>query len=128
MHEKTQIAALLNIVRIFAIAPLVSLCSCQSLPRETTTPAASTAIARPSQQPQTPPAAMAQRPVIRPVVHHHAAGQGGFCPHCGPGTLPAFAFTGLTPAPADVTWKPDGIKGPWPKDEYVCDGGDLNHD
>jgi uncharacterized repeat protein (TIGR01451 family) len=25
-------------------------------------------------------------------------------------------------------WKPPGLKGPWPKDEYLCDGGDLNHD
>jgi uncharacterized repeat protein (TIGR01451 family) len=25
-------------------------------------------------------------------------------------------------------WSPDGIKGPWPPDEYICDGGDLNHD
>jgi len=114
---------------MFALAPLVLLCSCQSLPREATTPAANSAIAQPPQQPQTPPAAAPQRPVVRPVVHHqHAAGQGCVCPHCGPGTLPAFAFTGLTPAPADMPWKPDAIKGPWPKDEYVCDGGDLNHD
>jgi uncharacterized repeat protein (TIGR01451 family) len=34
----------------------------------------------------------------------------------------------MTPAPDDMPWKPDGIKGPWPKDEYLCDGGDLNHD
>jgi uncharacterized repeat protein (TIGR01451 family) len=27
-----------------------------------------------------------------------------------------------------VPWKPPGIKGPWPPDEYICDGGDLNHD
>jgi uncharacterized repeat protein (TIGR01451 family) len=25
-------------------------------------------------------------------------------------------------------WSPDGIKEPWPHDEYICDGGDLNHD
>ena len=23
---------------------------------------------------------------------------------------------------------PDGLKCPWPQDEYICDGGDLNHD
>jgi uncharacterized repeat protein (TIGR01451 family) len=27
-----------------------------------------------------------------------------------------------------MTWMPDGIKGPWPADEFICDGGDLNHD
>jgi uncharacterized repeat protein (TIGR01451 family) len=25
-------------------------------------------------------------------------------------------------------WMPDGIKKPWPADEYICDGGDLNED
>ncbi len=118
-----------SVARALAIAPLVLLCSCQSLPRETNAPEANQAIAPPSQQASKPPALAPLRPVIRPVGHHsHAPGQGGFCPHCGPGTLPAFAFTGLVPAPADLPWKPDAIKGPWPKDEYLCDGGDLNHD
>ena len=27
-----------------------------------------------------------------------------------------------------MPWKPDGIKCPWPADEYICDGGDLNDD
>src|SRR5262245_6278986 len=131
MHEKTDIAAWICVVRGLAIAPIVLLCSCQSLPKETTAPEASKAIAKQTpQQPQTPPPAVPQRNMVRPVVHHHHAPSQGACscPHCGPGTLPAFAFTGLTPAPDDVPWKPDGIKGPWPKDEYVCDGGDLNHD
>jgi uncharacterized repeat protein (TIGR01451 family) len=129
MPENTQRAALVGIFRALAIAPLVLLCSCQSLPREQIQSAANNAIVQPPRQAQNSAVAAAQRPVVRPVAHHqHAAGQGGFCPHCGPGTLPAFAFTGLTPAPDDVPWKPDAIKGPWPKDEYVCDGGDLNHD
>src|SRR5690242_259144 len=129
MHEKTHSVDLLGIFRSIALAPLMLLCSCQSLPRETAGPEASKSIAQQPPQAQTPPAPATQRPVVRPVAHHqHAPGQGGFCPHCGPGTLPAFAFTGLTPAPTDVPWKPDAIKGPWPKDEYVCDGGDLNHD
>src|SRR5689334_22658221 len=122
MHENTTFAALVRVVRTAALAPVVLLCSCQSLPRETNAPEANKAIAQPSQQPSSPPVPAPQRPVIRPVVHHqHAAGQGGSCPHCGPGTLPAFAFTGVQPAPAAVPWKPDAIKGPWPKDEYVCD-------
>src|SRR5437870_6163896 len=107
MHEKIQIAVLLGVIRMFAIAPLLSLCSCQSLPRDAAAPTASNSIAQPARQPQGPPPTVAQRPVIKPVVHHqHAAGaSGGFCPHCGPGTLPAFAFTGVEPAPADVPWK-----------------------
>jgi uncharacterized repeat protein (TIGR01451 family) len=129
MHEKITFAALLGVIRSLAIAPLVIFCSCQSLPQEAKTPEASKAIAQQTRPAPTPPAASPQRSVVRPVAHHqHVAGQGGYCPHCGPGTLPAFAFTGLAPAPADVPWKPDAIKGPWPRDEYVCDGGDLNHD
>jgi uncharacterized repeat protein (TIGR01451 family) len=27
-----------------------------------------------------------------------------------------------------MEWMPDAIKGPWPRDEYLCDGGDMNHD
>jgi uncharacterized repeat protein (TIGR01451 family) len=27
-----------------------------------------------------------------------------------------------------MSWAPDGIKCPWPKDEFICDGGDLNGD
>jgi uncharacterized repeat protein (TIGR01451 family) len=42
--------------------------------------------------------------------------------------LPAFAFTGHGHDESIGPWKPDGVKGPWPRDEYVCDGGDLNHD
>ena len=42
--------------------------------------------------------------------------------------MPAFQFTGLSPEETGVPWKPPAIKGPWPPDEYVCDGGDLNHD
>src|SRR5207253_1324239 len=62
----------------------------------------------------------------RGLPHAHIAGQP--CPHCGPGTLPAFAFTGPPPEESDLPWRPPGIKFPWPPDEYVCDGGDLNAD
>lgn len=74
---------------------------------------------------------MATYPVMPVGFHRHAqrAPHAPSCPCCGPGTLPAFAFSG--PPGYDEaagSWKPDGIKGPWPRDEYVCDGGDLNHD
>lgn len=62
-----------------------------------------------------------------------AGGHGAHCPCCGPGHMPAFQFSGFgasngLQAHPQANWKPDGIKGPWPKDEYICDGGDLNHD
>ena len=57
--------------------------------------------------------------------HQH---QAGYCPHCGPGTLPVFAFTEMYSEESGLPWKPPGIKCPWPPDEYICDGGDLNND
>lgn len=42
--------------------------------------------------------------------------------------MPAFAFSGQGHDESVGPWKPPGIKGPWPENEYVCDGGDLNHD
>ena len=38
-------------------------------------------------------------------------------PRCAPGSyLPGI----------DIEhWRPDGIEGPWPPDEYLCDGGDA---
>jgi uncharacterized repeat protein (TIGR01451 family) len=124
----------------------LSFCSCQSLPRENSaTPTASRGVSVPpgqlSADPRQPP--QFQRPAaIQPTYpvqpagfhgHHHAvhkhSGHGSSCPCCGgPGTLPAFAFSGAATADPDAPWKPDGIKGPWPRDEYLCDGGDLNHD
>jgi uncharacterized repeat protein (TIGR01451 family) len=51
------------------------------------------------------------------------------CPHCQ-GSRQPFAFSEdiHLGASAGMTWMPDGIAGPWPKDEFICDGGDLNHD
>jgi uncharacterized repeat protein (TIGR01451 family) len=60
----------------------------------------------------------------QPEGHLHEGG--GHCPHCGPGGLPAFHFT--DDGPSDGSWMPDGLKCPWPQDEFICDGGDLNHD
>jgi uncharacterized repeat protein (TIGR01451 family) len=57
--------------------------------------------------------------------HDHAHGHS--CPHCGGGKLPAFAFSDH-PEAAGLSWVPDGIKCPWPADEFICDGGDLNED
>jgi uncharacterized repeat protein (TIGR01451 family) len=129
-------------------AVALSFCSCQSLPRDQSaaTPATRGVSVPPAQlsgNPKQPP--QFQRPqAIAPAYpvqpagfHRHAGGQphGGGCPCCGGnGTLPAFAFSGAAAAECaqcgtgEGPWKPDGIKGPWPRDEYLCDGGDLNHD
>jgi uncharacterized repeat protein (TIGR01451 family) len=66
--------------------------------------------------------------------HTHAVP--GHCPHCNSHRGP-FQFSSDVHAGIDVTgmagapglsWVPDGISCPWPKDEFICDGGDKNHD
>ncbi len=42
----------------------------------------------------------------------------------GTADLPVSATTGFD-SPCR-TWSPPGITGPWPKDEYICDGGDRD--
>ena len=64
-----------------------------------------------------------------PTQHDHVGGTvhsyRQHCPHCQ-GPRQPFAFTGdIHP---ELSWMPDGIAPPWPKDEFICDGGDLNHD
>ncbi|HJN65128.1 MAG TPA: DUF11 domain-containing protein [Pirellulales bacterium] len=39
------------------------------------------------------------------------------------GSLPPTAWSGQYP-PGCRQWTPPGISQPWPKDEYICDGGD----
>lgn len=58
--------------------------------------------------------------------HNHVPG--GHCPHCGP--RGPFRFTNDEPEEIreGMTWVPDGISCPWPRDEFICDGGDLNGD
>src|SRR5262245_16843318 len=117
-----------------AALPLILLCSCQTLPRESgNSPAsqrdAAIAPARPNNLPPAQPFAYPPPNVIQPAVHHHHRhAPNTSCPFCGPGPLPAFAFSGHGHDESFGPWIPDGIKGPWPRDEYVCDGGDLNHD
>ena len=47
-------------------------------------------------------------------------------------SLPPEAFTGAPQPmcgpggdPLGAQWRPPGIEGPWPPDEYICDGGDA---
>lgn len=59
-----------------------------------------------------------------PGPHGHGAG----CPCCGGHSGP-FQFSHDNPAEDPYGgWIPDGIKKPWPADEYICDGGDNNGD
>jgi uncharacterized repeat protein (TIGR01451 family) len=123
MHGNRPITGSLATVRLTVLLLPVLLCSCQSLPRQAGVSSATQQGQRFSlPHPNTRP------PIVQHATHHHPALGGQPCPHCGPGTLPAFAFSGFSPEEADVPWQPPAIKGPWPQDEYICDGGDLNHD
>ena len=48
----------------------------------------------------------------------------GHCPHCQ-GPQGPFQFSEDA---TNLSWVPDGIACPWPQDEFLCDGGDLNND
>jgi uncharacterized repeat protein (TIGR01451 family) len=75
-----------------------------------------------------PPSAWTGQPELLPpagIPHDHAPGHS--CPHCGGGKMPAFQFS-HDPEAEGLSWVPDGIKCPWPADEFICDGGDMNHD
>lgn len=137
--------------RVLAIASLALLNACQAMPaprkmagapaaQQAAAPQAMTAQAVQRPNPATyavqpasyaaaaMPAMAGSGPVAPAGFHRHAPQRGACnCPHCGPGTLPAFAFSGSS-GDEGAMWKPPGIKGPWPHDEYICDGGDLNHD
>lgn len=74
-----------------------------------------------------PPSFMAVPPpgyvpphLAAPSIHAHE--HGASCPCCGP--RQPFKFS----QDIEPMWAPDGIAGPWPSDEYLCDGGDLNDD
>src|SRR5262245_48727265 len=115
---------------IFAAAlALVALCSCQSLPSRDAGPERQVKSPPPPAPPAvghgSPDPALAARQIptpygsgVMPVgYHHHVGGMPhGNCPCCGPGTLPAFAFSGAAVEDPDMPWKPPGIKGPWPPD------------
>lgn len=76
--------------------------------------------------PSLPEAAYTGQPThaSHPGPHGHGAG----CACCGGGGGP-FQFGVDNPAEDPYGgWMPDGIKKPWPADEYICDGGDINGD
>ncbi len=64
----------------------------------------------------------------QPGGHQVGHGHGAGCPCCGGGGGPfQFSQDGAVVDPYGG-WMPDGIKKPWPADEYICDGGDNNED
>ncbi|MEK6250037.1 MAG: hypothetical protein N2C12_17770, partial [Planctomycetales bacterium] len=82
-------------------AGVLVLCSCQGIDRQQTT-----------------------GPVVGVDGNPTTFGSGILSPTSLPsGTLPPSAWSG-PPQPMVRQWSPPGISGPWPTDEYLCDGGD----
>ena len=130
----------LSLATTLCLSALV-FCSCRApMTREqTAAPAAKSALARPSlpypvqaaayNPPSLPTEAWTGVPGADLPPHAHAPGH--HCPHCGPGVRPDFHFSDHVPVGPDgrgLQWVPDGISCPWPKDEFICDGGDLHND
>ncbi len=49
------------------------------------------------------------------------------CPTCPPTAVanPSWGLDMAARGSAGNPWRPPGIVGPWPRDEYICDGGDT---
>ncbi|MDX1943816.1 MAG: hypothetical protein SFU86_00295 [Pirellulaceae bacterium] len=78
--------------------------------------------------PSLPPAAWTGQPDGSYAPSHPSGHHGPSCPCCGPRGKFRFSHDEPEEVREGMTWVPDGIKCPWPKDEYICDGGDLNGD
>ena len=127
--------------RLLALVMIGSLgfCSCRGIPRRET--ASESPRVNPSQSapivsrgnPTGNPIVLAQHtsPALPqsaytgdPALAYHG-GHSEYCPHCSPGSSEPFHFSSHA---EELQWAPDGIALPWPHDEYICDGGDLNED
>ena len=105
------------------------LCSCRSLTPLTSWPF-TTVLTEENVSDEQPPAAAANPtpPTVTPAAPRMAP------PVTTPGTLPGSAWSGYPPHPATSrplavggggqTWAPPGLPRPWPRDEYIFDGGD----
>jgi len=86
----------------------------------------------PVQQAQYNPQSLPSVAWTGPTHHDHIHGtvhsyrEQVACPHCQ-GHRKPFAFSEEL-HDQGASWVPDGISCPWPKDEFICDGGDLNVD
>jgi uncharacterized repeat protein (TIGR01451 family) len=102
------------------VAACLILCSCRSTqPASTGSRPLNTWAGEPAVQPSSMSAELARPPQstpIRPVTYE----------------MPVMPMPAATPLPcpadcvwcADGAWRPPGIAGVWPQDEYLCDGGD----
>ena len=145
MSHAASKTRLCNLQSLFLTLPLVLLCSCQSLSRRSAregeapaepsrqtaaqTTSNSPALPYPVQQAQFVPQTLPPTAWTGPTHHDHIHGTvhdyHSTCPHC-PGPKRPFEFS--EDVHGGMSWVPDGIACPWPPDEFICDGGDLNHD
>ncbi len=110
-------------------------CSCKAMPQRATIsdkqlPAPAVSRGNPSGNPVAPahhtsPALPLGAYTGDPSSAYHGGAPGHHCPHCSPGSSEPFHFSCQA---EDLQWAPDGITRPWPHDEYIWDGGDLNED
>ena len=131
--------------RLLALVVLGSLgfCSCRGVPKRET----SSESPRPESKAtigQNSPIVSRANPTGNPIVlaqhtspalpfsaytgdpgQDYHGGMSGHCPHCSPGSSGPFHFSSHA---EELQWAPDGIALPWPHDEYICDGGDINED
>ena len=131
--------------RLLALVVLSSLgfCSCRGVPKRET----SSESPRPESKAtigQNSPIVSRAHPTGNPIVlaqhtspalpfsaytgdpgQDYHGGMSGHCPHCSPGSSGPFHFSSHA---EELQWAPDGIALPWPHDEYICDGGDINED
>jgi len=139
-HEAQQIELCPVWLRFSVIAAAtIILCACstpvthvvtttsqEEVEAETSTEPESVAIDRQGPTPA-PPVEYPPPESLDPPPMIHAAdiplATCGDCPAASPNALPPGAY-----GPAGMLagqWRPPGIAGPWPPDEYVCDGGDY---
>jgi len=131
--------------RLLALVVLGSLgfCSCRGVPKRETASGNSSIEAK-SATGQNSPIVSRANPTGNPIVlaqhtspalpfsaytgqpsQDYHGGMPGHCPHCSPGSSGPFHFSSHA---EELQWAPDGIELPWPHDEYICDGGDMNED
>ncbi|MGI8978005.1 MAG: hypothetical protein ACR2FY_02145 [Pirellulaceae bacterium] len=111
----------------------LGLCSCRAMPERASTSGKAPIVTKVQGNPSGNPIVLAQHtsPALPQgaftgdpaVAHHH--GMAGHCPHCSPASTRPFHFSSHA---EELQWYPDGLALPWPRDEYLCDGGDLNED
>ncbi len=148
-HSNSNVAALasvrtsgqLNRVLANTVAMLLAVvtlgfCSCQGIghcPSTTNPNAAANVQSRAAQEAERPPAdaveVRGQSPADGPIFQPHCPAPAVPSPAYGmPHQYPRLPGTGIVrpPVEQDAPWKPPGVSGAWPRDEYIHDGGDQS--